>query len=229
MEELVRTRFAPERREALRWFFVGGGAYTLPRSVRANWPQAPVTVAELDPMVTRTAVDRLFLDTAGMTVVHADARAVLARDAGAYDVMVGDAFHDISIPYHLVTREFAAQIKARLAPDGIYLANVIDAFPDARLTKAMVKTLRTVFAHVDVWIERLPEAPSRITLVISASDSHTMPDTVTAEAGYPRRWFRVTEPLERAGTPMADLPLLSDDYAPVERLVASFFFEEMGL
>ncbi len=229
MEELVRQRFDGERLDELRWFFIGGGAYTLPRAVRASWDGASVTVAELDPQVTRVAEERLFLDTDGMRVVHADARTVLAREETRYDVLVGDAYHDISIPYHLVTREYAELVKARMAPDGLYVLNVLDAFPDARLVKAIMKSLDSVFRHVDVWIDELPEVPNRMTLVISASDAHPMPDQIFSQAGMPRQWFRVTEPMRHTGTAFAELPLLTDDYAPVERLVSVLLTDEEGL
>ena len=40
-------------------YFIGGGAYTLPRGWRARYPEAALTIAEIDPEVTRMARDRL--------------------------------------------------------------------------------------------------------------------------------------------------------------------------
>jgi len=45
-----------------------------------------------------------------------------------YDVVLIDAFNDLSIPYHLTTREFAEQIKTIMNPGGILLTNIIDNF-----------------------------------------------------------------------------------------------------
>jgi spermidine synthase len=229
MDELALEHFGGEKAASLRWFFAGGGAYTLPRSVRARTPAAAVTVAELDPLVTRTAEERLFLDTAGMRVVHEDARIVLERESsGLYDVIVADAFHDISIPYHLVTREYAELVKSRLAPDGLYLLNVLDAFPDPRLVKSMMKTLAASFAHVHVWMDVVPPDAERMTFVISASNSREPPDVLIARRGLDYRWVRATEPMMKTGTPFDRLPLLTDDFVPVERLVAEFYFEDLG-
>jgi len=50
------------------------------------------------------------------------------KENGTYDFIFGDAFNDLSIPYHLTTREFAMELKRLLKPDGLYLANVIDSF-----------------------------------------------------------------------------------------------------
>ena len=227
MDELVLDRFG--ERQALEFFFIGGGAYTQPRAVKALYPGAGITVAELDPAVTETARQRLFVDTEGMTIHHSDARLVLARNSQArYDVIVADAFHDIAIPTHLVTREHAQLVHARLAPGGLYTLNVVDAFPDAKLVKAMINTLRTVFADVHVWLDEIPGESARVTYVISAGDDHMPAEVLNARRGLPRRWLRVTEPTTGVGTPMAELPLLTDDHAPVEQLMADLFLTSLG-
>jgi spermidine synthase len=229
MDELALEHFGTDRAETLRWFFAGGGAYTLPRSVRDRTPAAAVTVAELDPLVTRTAEERLFLQTRGMRVVHADARTVLKREASQrYDVIVADAFHDIAIPYHLVTFEHAQLVKSRLAPDGLYLLNVVDAFPDPRLVKSIMKTLDESFAHVHVWMDMAPPDAERLTFVISASDRREPPEVLIAQRGLDQRWLRVTEPMHTTGTAFSRLPILTDDSVPVERLIAPFYFQDLG-
>lgn len=229
MDELVLARFGEDAAGDLRYFFAGGGSYTHPRAVRATAPRAAVTVAEIDPAVTAFARSRLYVDTAGMEIHHADARVVLARAAPrAFDVVITDVFHDISIPYHLVTREFAELAAARLAPGGIYAVNIVDAYPDARLTKSVVRTLRSVFRYVDVWLEALPETEQRMTYVISASNTWSPPDALVARRGFPRTWTRVTGALMARGTPAAELPILTDDYVPVERLMSGLLLTSAG-
>ena len=227
MDELARLHFPA--RDDLSFFFIGGGAYTQPRAVGALYPAGRATVAELDPLVTETARERMFVDTSTMIIHHNDARNVLARDTdGRYDVIVADAFHDIAVPYHLVTREFAELVKQRLQPGGLYTLNVVDAFPNGLLVKAMLKTLSQVFEHVDVWLEGLPQEPVRLTYVICASDRGGWPETVSATRGLPRQWFSITEALRTIGTPEDELPLLTDDHAPVERLMAQLFLSPLG-
>ena len=53
------------------------------------------------------------------------------------------------MPWHLATREFAADVARVLRPDGIFAQNVIDQ-PPLRFLGAEVATLREVFAHVAV-------------------------------------------------------------------------------
>jgi MFS family permease len=227
IDELVHAHFGPRYDEGLTYFFAGGGAYSQPRAVRAFSPASKVTVAELDPEVTRAAREDLFLDPEGMRIVHEDARLVLAREPGPFDVVVGDVFHDVAIPYHLVTREFAALVKSKLAPGGLYAMNVVDAFPDPRLIKAMLKTLGAELRHVDVWMEGMPEA-SRVTYVLTATDGERLPERVAARWGLERVWLRVTEQVMQVGTPQSEVPMLTDDFAPVERLIAGLLIGQDG-
>lgn len=217
----------------LNAFFVGGGAYTQPRALwLANMPVA-ITVAELDPMVTRIAREELFLDDSDMRVLHGDARAILRRLPAdeRFDIIVGDAFHDVSVPYHLVTLEFARLLRQRLTADGIYVLNLVDTYPHGRLAAAMVKTLGQVFSHVDVWLHELPQAPGRVTYVLSASDVPTTlagrGERLHAVTRPARSWNRVTGHLRDPGL-AASVPVLTDDNAPVEQLISTLFTTGMG-
>jgi len=227
LDELIFAHFGDRYDEGLSYFFAGGGAYSQPRAVETLSPASRITVAELDPMVTLTASEQLFLRPGNMRIVHDDARQVLAREAGPFDVIVGDVFHDVAIPYHLVTREFAALVKSKLSPGGLYAMNVVDAFPDPRLIKAMLKTLGAEFRHVDVWMEGMPEA-SRVTYVLTATDGERLPDRVSARWGFERTWLRVTGQIMEIGTDPAQIPRLTDDYAPVERLIADLLIGQDG-
>ena len=221
MDELVHAHFGQEAYDAgLRYFFAGGGAYTQPRAVVTLSPASSVTVAELDPEVTGTAQTSLFVDTAGMDVIHEDARRALLLSANTFDVVVGDVFHDVAIPFHLLTREFFELVDARLAAGGMLAMNVVDAFPDPRLVKAVLNALRPVFEHTAVWVETLPDGPTRATYIITARRDRAWPAVVNARRGPERNWYRIDEPMHRAGTPFDELPALSDQYAPVERLIA---------
>lgn len=212
------------------FLFAGGGAYTLPRAVRARLPEAAITVAELDPLVTDVAIKRLYVDTSSFSVLHMDARAALMRQPdGVHDVVIGDVFHDIAVPHHLLTQEFVELAKRKMTADGIYLMNIVDAFPDARLVKSIHKTLSEVFDEVDVWTDHLPDSPNRLTYVISARDrGPAMSDHHVARQGMEQSWYRITEPVLAAGFPIADIPKLTDDFAPVERLMAELFLGEHG-
>jgi len=226
MDELIPLYFS--EKADLSLFFIGGGAYTLPRAIQDTNPFAKISVAELDPEVTMVAQRDLNVDISSMNIFHTDARVQLEKDENNYDVIVGDAFHDIAIPPHLVTREMAKLIKSRLTTDGLYVLNVVDAFPDSQMVIAIMKTLKSEFKYVEGWLNDIPEGKSRVTYVISASDRTLSKDLIRSQKGYNRQWLNVTTPLEQVSQNIGDIPLLTDDYAPIESLMSSLFTTGIG-
>ncbi len=209
------------RRTPFRTFFIGGGVYTLPRAWLAARPDAAVVVAEVDPQVTALARSRLWLeDDARLCVLHRDARAALALQPSAhFDVIVGDAFHDISVPQHLVTDEFFALVADRLHADGIFLMNAVDSLSQPRFMLSLVRTLRAHFAVVEVW--RSNQTGDRATLVIAGLRRAT-PQSVLRSRVRRGLAFERMAPERLQALASAHAPLrLSDDYAPVDRLVSA--------
>jgi len=218
---------------SLSAFFIGGGAYTQPRALWLAGLPVDITVAELDPTVTEVAREVLFLDDSDMRVIHGDARAVLNSlpEGERFDIIVGDAFHDVSVPYHLVTREFAQLLQRRLHRDGVYVLNLVDTYPEGRLARALLKTLAGVFEHVDIWLHEEPQADARVTYVLSASNVPTelagTSDRLHAVTRPIRSWTRVTKRLT-GDTGAEAIPVLTDDNAPVEQLISTLFTTGMG-
>jgi len=202
-------------------FFIGGGSYSVPRSW-ADRKIGPITVAEIDPAVTRTAVREFWLDPSGMEILHEDARrALLLRPAARYDVIVGDAFTDITIPHHLITQEFFELVRSRLSDDGVYLMNIVD-YPDRLMALASIEaTLRTVFPSVEIWTEAtLPQPGEQRVFVLAAGDRLTDFSSFTASAPSPKRFAAMSaEFSERVLKKRAGV-ILTDDYAPIDRLLA---------
>jgi spermidine synthase len=145
----VIAAIAPDGR-ALDVLHVGGGAFSVPRYLDAAHPGTRSVVLELDPAVVRLARAELGLELGdGIEVITGDARRAVARTEGPFDLVVGDAFGGLAVPWHLATREFTEELAARMAPDGVYVLNVIDHGRLAFL-RAELATLATVFAHVAV-------------------------------------------------------------------------------
>lgn len=221
-DEMAAHRFGRGRIDA---FFIGGGAFTLPRAWSAGFADPRLLVAEIDPAVTRLAQDRLWLDPAarGLTIEHRDARAALQAlpPVPAFDVVMGDAFHDIGIPPHLVTREFHAQIKARLKPGGFYALNVIEARRQPRFLFALLQTLARDFAAVEVWVDGDEMAQGeRVTYLVLASDRASDAPLLRATRHFARHWLRLRADQVRDAVAAAHVPDLTDDFSPVDRLMA---------
>jgi spermidine synthase len=128
---------------------IGGGGFTLPRYLGASRPGSEQKVLEIDSRLVDIArADLGFRDEA--VVIVDDARRSLTEvPVDSIDLVVGDAFSGLSVPWHLTTVEFVEAIADRLRVDGIYTVNVID-YPDAPFARAAVATLGEVFEHVAV-------------------------------------------------------------------------------
>ena len=217
----------------LRALFVGGGGYTFPRYMEAVYPGSDIDVIEIDPGVTQIAHELLGLgqDTQ-ITTYNEDARTFLAREpSGRYDLILGDAFNDFSVPYHLTTKEFNERVRAWLEDDGLYVVNIVDG-PRGDFLRAYVHTLRQTFGHVYLapTLETWREA-SRSTFVLIASDAPldlfrlSTVDGGDGVATLARQLISQAEidQLLASGRTV----MLTDRYAPVDQMLAPVFREEV--
>ena len=200
-------------------FFIGGGSYSVPRAFAA-YGTGPRTVAEIDPAVTAMAARDFWFDPASATILHMDARRALRDRDTTYDVIVGDAFTDVAVPAHLVTREFFELAKSRLSPDGTFLMNVIDYEDRLNALGSLLKSLDGVFPVVEVWTTTTtpPEPGARMVFVIAAGTAPS-PAARFAVPAPDRTEFGAMAPDWVAHLAATRGTLLTDDYAPIDRLI----------
>jgi len=200
---------------------VGGGGFTLPRWLAATRAGARSLVLELDPAVVRLARERLGLVTGpSLRVRTGDARLTLAEQPDhAYDAVVGDAFGGRAVPWHLATREFAAQVRRVLRPGGVYAVNVID-LPPLGFARAETATLRAVFGHVAVLAppERLAGREGG-NFVLVASDAPLRLDAIRAR-GAARGGYGAAAGGADLDRFVGPARVLTDDHAPVDQLLS---------
>lgn len=226
MDTLIHSHFSTP--DKLSYFFAGGGAYTHPRSINYRYPEAQIDVSEIDPAVTRLAQQKLFLDTKGLNIHHADTRTVLRKfEDQSFDVAITDVFHDVGIPYHLTTLEYHRLSARKLKPGGLYLLNVVDLFPSNRLVQAMFRTLKQEFEYVGVWIENPPDKETRLTFVLAASDTAFVVPQVSSASGIARTWFDIGDFIGQQAEQYQS-PVLTDNFAPVERLLHKLLTTRAG-
>jgi spermidine synthase len=223
VDEYVSLRFGdlPPRS-----FFIGGGGFSLPRAwIEKYQGSADITIAEIDPKVTDVAKSELWFHPNGSRtkIIHGDARYELNNLANNvdYDLIFGDAFHDISIPEHLVTKEFNDLVASRLGDNGVYLVNVVDYAKQPLFLLSYVKTLQRSFDYVDVWFEPDPQQQgARTTFIVVGTNRPIEDDYINAETGFERSWWRWPRKQLTSASAARDLPILTDDRAPVDRLMS---------
>lgn len=201
---------------------IGGGGFTMPRYLAADRPGTRSTVLEIDGGVVSLGREKLDVDAIpDLTVRVGDARTGLQRQpAGRYDLVVGDAFGGMAVPWHLTTREVAEQIRGVLRPDGLYAVNVIDYPPD-RFARAEVATLRAVFPHV-----ALLGAPT--TVAGEGGGNHILVASrqpiplAEIQQGLSQRGGWVTADEAATARYAGAAEVLTDAHAPVDQLVTQF-------
>ena len=139
----------------------------------------------------------------------------------------GDAFHDVSIPSHLVTREFNEIIRKNLNFRGVYIVNVVDSSFRPRFLFSFVKTLSLSFPAVEVWFEAGVKRNSvRVTFTVVASNSFIDEEYLYSEKGHERSWWRWPEVKLNQAVSLLDVPILTDDKAPVNKLMSSTILDK---
>ena len=223
--------FVASSEPSLNVLFIGGGGYTLPRYMEEVFPGSTLEVIEIDPEVTRVAYDYLGLaPDSRIKTYNEDARMVLPElQDGQYDLVIGDAFHDISVPYHLTTQEFNEQVKDLLTNDGIYAVNVIDKLHSGKFLRAYVDTLQRTFDYVYLFraIQSWDSDRRDTFVVVGSPEPLSSTDLYSAaiESG-------IDNPVGNS-MPQTEFDSwlasknnvhLVDDHAPVDYLLASVFF-----
>ena len=209
---------------AIDAYHLGGGGLTIPRYLADVRPGTHSVVSEIDRGVVEVDRERLALRTGPLLDVRVeDGRLGLRRLADdTRDVVVGDAFGGVSVPWHLTTREAMSDVRRVLRPDGLYVANLID-HGSMDFARAEVATLREVFDHVALAGEPLdvaadPEPGDGGNLVVVASDREL--DLAAIQAVMDERGTGWTL-IDGAGLNawVDDAVVLTDDFAPVDQLL----------
>ena len=117
------------------------------------YPNAKIDVVEIDPEVTKIVYNHLGLSAdTRIKTYNTDGRWFVMNCKEKYDLIFTDAYNDLSIPYHLTTKEFAQQLKEIMNPDGILMSNIIDNFQKGAFLPSYIRTLREVFGQKNVYL-----------------------------------------------------------------------------
>jgi len=234
-EEIVGWQ--AKKRESLKVLFLGGGGYTFPRFIERKYPRAVIQVVEIDPEITR--VVKKYLGVSDPTQIRSfneDGRwfVMNCKEKGTYDLIFGDAFNDLSIPYHLTTKEFAMQLRSLLKPDGLLLANVIDSFKKGAFMPSYIRTLEEVFGKRNVHLMTLSSDYEKIGIstcvVVASAKTLDMDDFVRTVKERGGEMTSHVMPQDQLQEYLKERPsiVLTDDYVPVDNLIAPIFEERFG-
>jgi len=232
------TRGLSQGKKTLCVFNIGGGGYVFPRYVEHNWPGSRIDVAEIDPAVTEAAMQAFGLrrDTA-INTVHMDARNYVdqlledQRKEGPkikYDFIYEDAFNDYSVPYQLVTKEFHDKIFKILSDDGVYIINMIDVYDSGLFLGAYVNTLEKTFPFVYVLSQAGAPTSIRDTFSVVASKRQLdLPALIRAYRNDLEVRYLTPSDIQTVKQKAGQV-VLTDDYVPVENMLAPVVLQSAG-
>jgi spermidine synthase len=203
---------------------LGGGGFTMPRYLEATRPGTDNEVYEIDGELVRLDERELGLALSpSLRASVGDARMLIGtRPSASADLVVGDAFGHLVVPWHLATREMAAGIRRVTRPAGIYVQNVID-YPPLRFIRAEVATVAAEFPHVALVA---PESS-----LAGETGSNFL--IVASPSPLPLQRIRASLASDDGGRPVSlldgaeldafvgDAPVLTDEFAPVDQLLAT--------
>jgi spermidine synthase len=209
-----------------RVLFIGLGGGSAPRRFHRDYPSLLIDVAELDPEVVSVAKRYfMFQESDRMQVQAVDGRIFMQKTPHRYDAIFLDAYYADAIPFHLATREFLQEIKAKLTPTGIVVSNIIGSVrgADSKLFRSILKTLQTEFPQTYVF--PVDEVSNIIVIATQGKERLSKQEVMRRsrrlederKVQFPLERFAHTYVLDRI--PLDDVPVLTDDYAPVDGLL----------
>ena len=195
---------------------LGNGTGTYAYQCTSYFPKAQVDGVEIDDKITRLA-DQYFDLPQTVNVTTYDGRAYLQGVDTQYDVILVDAYQDITIPFQMSSVEFFTLVRDHLSPGGVLAVNLnLHSDGEGSINQALCDTIASIFPHV--YTVDVPYTSNR--------------ELFAAQDGDPAQWLlenqgqlqnedlrqhleivsQTLEPYTGKGT------ILTDDRAPVELL-----------
>jgi MFS family permease len=208
----------------VRALHLGAGGLTIPRYLAATRPGSTSLVLEIDAGVLRLNREKLPLPAgSGIQTRAQDARiGVAAAPDASRDLVVGDAFGGLAVPWHLTTRELVRDVRRVLTGDGIYAVNVID-YPPLAFARAELATIAAEFADVAVVADR-PSLAKRDggNFVILASRRPLPIAALRARLATRDGQLGVVAGRDGVARFADGARPLTDEFAPVDQLLTTF-------
>jgi spermidine synthase len=145
IEQIKKILFQEMKIKNADILVLGAGGFTLSAE---NTYGNRFTYVDIDKKISKVVVPAFLEKIKGALVVD-DARHFLLTTKDKYAVIISDAYSNtISMPSHLLTREYVSEVQHRLLQDGVAIFNII-AKPNLAdpYSKRIDNTIRSVFRN----------------------------------------------------------------------------------
>lgn len=137
-----------ERDETVDILILGMGTGTYATQCRRYLPKTQIEGVEIDEKITNLAGKYFALDS-DIQVTTYDGRAYLNAIEGTYDVILVDAYQDITIPFQMSSVEFFSLVKEHLEDDGVMVVNMnMRGVKEGNINQYLSDTIASVFDYV---------------------------------------------------------------------------------
>ena len=195
---------------------LGMGSGTYAGYCARYYPNAAVQGAEIDSKIADIARTHFGLpDTVEVAV--ADGRAYLAASEELFDVIMVDAYQDITIPFQLSSQEFFREVAAHLKPEGVMVVNLnMTSRENGSINQYLCDTMASVFRYT-----YLADVPSNTNTEVFCTNADGLKERFDAgraaltDAEYAAMMDTAAQ---RLTAYQGGEHILTDDKAPVEVL-----------
>ena len=195
---------------------LGMGSGTYASYCVRYFPGVKVQGAEIDEKIADIATEYFGLP-GSVEVAVEDGRAYLTASQEQFDVIMVDAYQDITIPFQLSSVEFFTEVQRHLKPGGVMVVNLnMTSAQDGSINQYLCDTMASVFAHTYT-----VNVPANTNTVVFCTDSDGLRRTFDenrarlSNAKYADMMAKVAQSLQDY---TGGDCILTDDKAPVELL-----------
>lgn len=136
------------QKDKMKMLVLGMGTGTYARQCKRYFPNMEIEGVEIDEKITGLA-KKYFDFPKDIPVTSYDGRAFLNTSDEKYDVIMVDAYQDITIPFQMSTREFFTMVKEHLATDGVMVVNMnMHGVKEGGISQHLSDTIASVFDTV---------------------------------------------------------------------------------
>lgn len=218
--------FSPQLDNVL---FVGGGGFSGPKNFLESYPDSLIDVVEIDSQVIDVAKKYFLLtEDIRLEIFNEDARTYLVNSDDKYDLIILDAFATDYVPFHLLTQEYFQILKEHLEPEGVIVSNMIGSLEGdtSDLPRSVYKTMKNSFPTVYVFTTSENHMNLVQNLIFVATQDTKQLDKEELEfLSYQNDANKLLmnigylENYHVSGMRTGDVPILTDDFSPVEILL----------
>ena len=172
--------------------------------------------AEIDQKIADIATEYFGLPDSVEVAVE-DGRAYLTASQEQFDVIMVDAYQDITIPFQLSSVEFFTEVQRHLKPGGVMVVNLnMTSAQDGSINQYLCDTMASVFAHTYT-----VNVPANTNTVVFCTDADDLRQTFD-ENRVRLSNAKYADMMEKVAQSLQDYTggdcILTDDKAPVELL-----------